>query len=494
LNRKVIFLSFLIVFLLVSALPLAQSQTSNFTVAQIASTYTTKNAAGAELYSGSNPNTAISTAVNAATAGNRITVTGSFPVTGAISLNKGLYFDLTQATVSIATGNLFYVTGGNGYTFHGGSVSSGTYPFYMVNCQNVLIEDASITGSVIIGYGSSGMKVENNNINGNGNDAIGLYNSGYNEITGNTIHNTFNGIFAGACPHNLITYNDYSAWHVSGGHANYFDGASGSGFNEFAYNTFHDASNGAAFHLKCKNNNIHHNTFIGLPIGAPPFSIYSEHPGYEANNNDIHHNTFTNCYWGFNLGTSTTGGEVCVGNKIHDNYLSGVQRVFTIAFGSSLYQNVEDTWFYYNTLSGCGQVFYASATNSKVVDTVVAYNDFSGSTPSASVLQGYANSMVYGNIGLADYNVPSPLPITESGEPLPTPTPTPSTTPTPTSTPVTTATPTPTSTTPTPTPSVSPIINEDEVYNFVEKNSILMVLLGVVGLGLLFIRRGKKKN
>jgi parallel beta-helix repeat protein len=405
---------------------------ADFTITRTTDDYQATNSVGGVVASAETLETVMMTMEGLVSAGQSLALVGNdLVLTNTVAMNKGLTYNLTQATITVTGSfNVFAIGGGNGYIFSGGHIigpnsSSAGIVFRCVNCSSVAIAGTMIEkftgtdlgGAVVFGYGSTKMKLTNVTFNSYGKGGVTLVNEGNNEITYCKFSDVSNGIFAGDCGHNKILHNEFENWHVSMGHAIYIDGSgANTGYNEIAHNDFHNGANGAALHIKCEENDIYDNDFRDMGSGAVAFSIYSEHSGYAANNNKIHDNRFNNCYFGFWIGHNADA-EPTVGNKIYSNIFTNITKCIMPSPFEGGINYVDDTWIYYNTFINCGQVFWSSGTNNLIRNTVVAYNDFSQSQPSLLVLKGYVNSMVYGNTGLDDYNVPTTPPIPPPSQP-----------------------------------------------------------------------------
>jgi hypothetical protein len=355
---------------------------------------------------------------------------GQFSINSTITLSQGnVILDCKDSTLTLtANTTLFKINGGKNYTFVSGhwvgpNTGSST-ALSTMNCANILVDGTDIQGFVgnlggiiVVGYATSNFTAQNCFAHGNTRSGIfDLVNTaGHNKIINCTMDDIGNGIFISAHnPSNQILRCVFSYWNVSGGHAIYMDGSGSTdeGNNTVSDCIFHDGINGAGLQIKCANNSIHGNIFYNfISHSAIPFSIYSQYSPSTANSNDIYNNTFTNCFYGIKIGHSPAEYPT-VQNKIHNNNFVNVNNCILLNPWSGATNTVEDTWIYYNTFRGCTTVFPISGSPlSLIINTVVAYNDFGGNITELSVLQQYVNSMVYGNIGMPDYNVPSSLPV-----------------------------------------------------------------------------------
>jgi len=197
------------------------------------------------------------------------------------------------------------------------------------------------------------------------------------------------------------------------GHGIYIDGnnaALGSGGNNTVTRCrFHNQLYQAGLHIKNKNNKIYDNEFYNSS-GGVGLSIYSEYSPSYANDNEIYNNTFTNmteALWiGHNPANYTT-----LRNKIHDNVFTDVINCFRLNPWTGAINTTEDTWIYYNKFYSCTNIFPASGSSANLIkNTVIAYNDFDESVTNLWI-ETCDNTMIYGNTGMNDFNVPDPLPI-----------------------------------------------------------------------------------
>jgi hypothetical protein len=370
-----------------------------------------------------------------------ILLKGDFSIGRTVTLNQGkALLDCRQATLTLTVSTiLISVTGGGGYTFLGGHFigpntgSTNNIAFRFVNCFNCLIDGANIEGFpgnnggiLVIGYGTSEMVVQNCNFHDNTNSqSINLLNAGYNKVINCIFANPSQGIFVkDHCSHNQITGCEFYGWHQGGyGHAIYLDGNDGSdantneGYNVVSGCTFHDPLAYAAFQVKCHHNSFYNNTLYNFNSASVGFAIWSEYTSCTSNDNEIYNNTLRDMVAGINIGHGNNCKSPTDRTKIHDNVFTQVTKC--IQLNPVGYDNgpstshVDDTWIYHNTFYSCGgNPFPATDSDGStlIVNTVIAYNTFSQTVTGLSV-ESYKNTMVYGNIGMADFNVPYPLPI-----------------------------------------------------------------------------------
>lgn len=355
---------------------------------------------------------------------------GDFLIGTTITLNQGnVLLDCRQATLTLTTSTiLFDISDGSHYTVLGGhcigpNTGSAT-ALEITNCANVLVDGIDIegftgnfNGIILGGYGASGMTIQNCTLHDNaGSGGITIVNTGYGytKIINCSIGNPAQGIFIGAhCPSNQILGCEFYGWNVAFGHAIYLDGSGSTdeGNNIVSGNIFHDGVNGAGLHIKCHNNSIHDNIFYNFSnTNTVPFSIYSQYSPSTANDNDIFNNTLTDCIYGMWVGNNPATYPT-LRNKIHDNTFNRVTKCIMLNPWDGSTKTVEGTWIYYNTFRSCSNIFPLSESPANLIkNTVVAYNDFGGTVTDLSI-ESYVNTMVYGNVGMADFNVPSPLPI-----------------------------------------------------------------------------------
>jgi hypothetical protein len=233
---------------------------------------------------------------------------------------------------------------------------------------------------------------------------------GYMTVQNCHFHNGRGGIFVNSgAPHNQFIDCEFDNLQS---HGIYMDGSGGvGGYNIVTGCKFHDQVYQAGLHIKCNYNKIYNNAFYNYPAGGDAgLSIYSEYSPSYANDNEIYNNTFTDMTYAFWIGHNPANYPT-LRNKIHDNTFTRVTNCIMLNPWNGAINTVEDTWIYYNTFTSCTDIFPASGDSpSLVIDTVIAYNDFSPAITNLWV-ESCGNTMVYGNIGMADFNVPSPLPI-----------------------------------------------------------------------------------
>jgi parallel beta-helix repeat protein len=391
--------------------------------------YALNNVTGAYELISTDPVQTISYALSKLTIGRTwqetVALEGNFSIARTITLSVGsVLLDCRQATLTLTANTaLISVTGGNNYTFLGGhfvgpnTASTNNMAFRFVSCSNCLIDGTDISGFpgnnggiIEIGYGTSGMTVQNCNLHDNGvTMGINLLNAGYNKIINCIIANPSQGIFvADTCGYNQILGCEFYGWHQGNfGHAIYLDGGGASvGHNIVSGCKFHDPLGYAGVVIKCQNNSIHDNTFWNFPSGASPFSIYSQYSPCTANDNDCYNNTMTDCVWAVAIGNANDLSPT-LGNKFHDNKFIRCSICFFLGGGDPVLYPC-NTWVYYNTFTNCTEIFPLSPSSpSNIVNTVIAYNTFDANVPSADVtaLKSYTNTMITGNSPwLADYN------------------------------------------------------------------------------------------
>jgi hypothetical protein len=198
----------------------------------------------------------------------------------------------------------------------------------------------------------------------------------------------------------IVTGNVFHNFGASGSlHGIYLE----SNNNTIAYNKFYNDSAAAGILLKEYNNTIHDNEFYSFTGGAPPISIYEQH--YTINNCFIYNNYFHNDGYGIIIGNSVDAYP-STHLYIYNNTFQSLTQAISIPlnYGPSSYTDIE---IYYNQFTSCGTALYStSAPASVLVDTQIAYNTFSPSISNPAI-ETFTNTMVYGNTGLTDYNVPS---------------------------------------------------------------------------------------
>jgi hypothetical protein len=289
--------------------------------------------------------------------------------------------------------------------------------------ENCTLKGANIEGfpaswgAVALAYGSGKITVQDCWIhdNGAGNPCINIGNSGYNRIIGCRLGNSGTGVMVnGETPSNQISGCEFYGWATNGlgQHGIYLDGngRSNEGHNVVSGCVFHDPHDGAGIVIKCHNNTIYNNAFYNFSTGSVGLSIYSEYSQATANDNRIYGNTFTDMVEAIWVGHNPANNPT-LRNKVYNNNFTKVENCIRLNPWSGAINTVEDTWIYYNTFDSCTDIFPASGSSaSLVIDTVIAYNNFGGTVTNLWI-ESCVNTMVYGNIGMADFNVPSPPPI-----------------------------------------------------------------------------------
>jgi parallel beta-helix repeat protein len=277
--------------------------------------------------------------------------------------------------------------------------------------------EGSLQGVIFGAYASSYNTIQNCSIHDNSNNYCINFGSdfGHNKVINCKIYNSRAGIFI--CPSS--GYNEITGceFYNLNGHSMYNDGgATAIGHNAVHGCRFHDQLYGAGFQIKTFWNKIYNNSFYNFTTDSPAFAIYSELANYYANDNEIYNNTFINVRMAFWIGHGDIVHSPTNRNKIHDNYFENVNKCIALNpsgldNGPST-QHVDDTWIYYNKFVNCGDIFPTTNCDGAtlIVNTVIAYNNFGKTVTNLSILS-YNNTMVYGNIGMTDFNVPSPMPI-----------------------------------------------------------------------------------
>lgn len=394
--------------------------------------YAKNNATGNYELISSSASQTISFALSKLTSGRtwqeNVTLEGNFLIDTTITLSQGyVLLDCRQATLTSTASIIFDVHSAK-VTFLGGywigassGVSLTAIRFYGAGVTNCLVDgidaknfDGGSTdpGVIYCAGGTSYLIIQNCVIHDCPiiNFGIDLQGSGYHKVINCTVYNCRSGIFvSNGCVSCEILNSEF---YGNGNPDVYLDGGSSVGNNLVHDNKFHKGSTGSggAVNIKSQNNKIYNNQFYNFPTNAAvPFSIYSQYSNAHADNNEIYNNTFTDCYYTFWIGGNPTSQQPEVGNKIYNNTFTRCTYAILLNFQSST--AISDTWIYYNTFISC-TAFLAVQGSTNVSNTVVAYNDFSQSPVSDKSFEtSYTNTMVYGNINLADYNVPSPLPI-----------------------------------------------------------------------------------
>jgi hypothetical protein len=324
---------------------------------------------------------------------------GSFTMSSGISISKSsITLDFGNSTLSFGTVSIGITVSGSHVSLLNGHLTGGTYAIAGNGATYMLIQGCDI-------YGQSGAS---------GAGAL-LFNNActHCQIDNCILHGSNQPVyFSPNSVNNIISNTEFYGFTAQGaGHGIYFDGgSSGAGYIEVYGCKFHDpASGGNAMVIKSGQNKIHDNEFYNFPGASMPFSIYG-YSGSTVLGNEIYDNTFTDItssngvFW---TGNQDVSGIVS-GTKIYGNTFTSCSVVFYFNHESPS-GNTIDTWIYYNAFTSCSTIFKISATN--VYNTVVAYNTFSSSVTNTAFETSYTNTMVYGNTRLADFNVPSPLPI-----------------------------------------------------------------------------------
>jgi hypothetical protein len=366
---------------------------------------------------------------------------GNFLIKATITLSQAnAKLDFSQANITLSTAIVAFDVRGNNNAFYGGAYNpftdTGTHSVWDAGrTESTAIETwnsgtiidgfefsgfTSSGGIVVPAYGSKYCIVQNcwfhDSSGAFGIVIVGSGGGGYHQVLYNKIGVTGTGIMGnGGAPHNTIIGNEIYATALSGDHPIYMDDGgldpSLSGYNEIAFNKFHDYSSGAGCHIKCQFNSIRDNEFYSVSAAAAVgLSIYSEGSSSWANDNEIYNNTFTNMVEGIWLGHNPADNPT-LRNKIHDNIFTSVTNCIRLNPWDGAINTVEDTWVYYNNFTSCTNIFPASGNSATLIkNTVIAYNKFSPVVTNLWV-ESCVNTMVYGNSGMADFNVPSPLPI-----------------------------------------------------------------------------------
>jgi hypothetical protein len=331
--------------------------------------------------------TVINTVIGWMSANQRTEFLGSFTISSTITVSKtSIILDFgksTRATVTASAGNAFDVRGSHN-TIKGGDFSGA---------DNL----------IIAGYGGSYVTINNAILHDSPTETCNLNNNGYNTITNNTFYNTQQTlIIASTAGNSLVSGNDFYAFAGQGSlHGIYIDHSTN---NTFYNNKFHDpTSSGAGILLKGGNNTINGNQFYNMG-NDPPISFYAQYSG--VSNNLIYNNSFSNSYYGIIIGNSIDANP-SIHTFIHDNIFSSLTRAICIPLNAGSGSSYTDIEIYYNHFTSCTTALYGiSAPASVLTNTVIAYNTFSSTIISPSI-EKFTNTMVYGNTGLADFNVPS---------------------------------------------------------------------------------------
>jgi hypothetical protein len=342
--------------------------------------------------------TVINTVIGWMSANQKTEFLGSFTMSSGISISKStITLDFGTATLSFGSVSIGITVSGSHVSILNGHLTGGTYAIAGNGATYMLIEGCDIYGQS--GASGAGALIFNNACT-------------HNQINNCVLHDSNQPVyFSSNSVNNIISNTEFYGFTAQGsGHGIYFDGgSSGAGYIEVYGCKFHDpATGGNAMVIKSSYNKIHDNQFYNFAGTSMPFSIYT-YTGSTGVGNEIYDNTFT--------GITSSNGVLMTGNKDVSGVISGT-KIYSNSFtncNTCFYLNHETsgdttgTWIYYNTFNSCTTIFKISATN--VLNTVVAQNTFSSSVSNLSFETSYTNTMVYGNTGLADLNVPSPLPI-----------------------------------------------------------------------------------
>lgn len=363
------------------------------------------------------------TVVGWMTAGKTVEFIGAIEWTQEVQINQYIIMDFGNATILILptiplTLTVDYSEVNNGFW----TGASGLKPYMQVlyatnsrfqnmDCNNLRIDGMWASSYVLVAY-----CYFHNVSNPSGDCTINLQNDGHNTIQHCRFKTFRDGVLTGhLATHNKILHCEFDD---ANAHAIYIDGAQGGGgHNEIAHNKFTKQNVQACLHIKCPENKIYDNDFYDFPSGGIAFSIYSQYSPSYANDNDIYDNRFTNISAAISLGTAEPSAYPTLQNKIHDNVFTNVKFCFCLTgLGAEIANVVKDTWIYYNKFINCTYPFHQDFNShgvDKVVNTVIAYNEFAPAVPQIEVdlLHTMNNMMIYGNTGLADFNVPTPPPI-----------------------------------------------------------------------------------
>lgn len=357
---------------------------------------------------------------------------GNFSIDRTITLNDGnVLLDCSHAQLSLEAYTILLEVREDNTIILGGhwvGPSSGTaQAIQFMYAQNCILKDANIEGfpsyygAVSVGLNSGGITIENCWIHDNdaGTPCINIGDTyGYHQIIDCRLGNSGMGIMVGGdgIHHNQILGCEFYGWQTGSGtqcHGIYLSGHAGSneGHNIVSGCSFHDPHDGAGILIKSQNNQIYDNDFYNFPdYASVGLSTYSQYSPCTANDNEIYDNTFTDMYYAIWVGQDSSFTQSpTLRNRYHDNLFTNVDVCFDfLSDGASSWTN--DTAIYYNTFAQCTTAIDCDS-NPYTANTVIAYNDFGGATVTQRVLTSCSNTMVYGNTGLADFNVPSPLPI-----------------------------------------------------------------------------------
>jgi hypothetical protein len=378
--------------------------------------------------------------------GQRMYFGGTFSLASTVTVNVNtLTLDARGATLNSTASIALDVTS-SGVTILGGhwvGPNTGTaQAIRFMYAQNCVLRGADIEafpsyfGAVSVAFNSGLATIENCWVhdNGAGTPCINISgNTGHNQVLNCKLGNSGMGVMvnSGGVQYDQILGCEFYGWETGSGtqcHGIYLDGQGGSdeGHNIISGCSFHDPHDGAGIVVKCQSNCIRDNTFYNFPTNAAVgISLYSQYSSCTANDNEIYGNTFTDMYYGIWIGQDASFTlSPTLRNRYHDNVFTRV----TICFG--FLSNgpacvTSDTDIYYNTFSQCTTGITCLWTSTPyVTNTTIAYNNFGGAAVTQVVLTSCTNTMVYGNTGLADFNVPAVQRIPPPSSPAPTPSPT----------------------------------------------------------------------
>jgi len=346
---------------------------------------------------------------------------GNFLIDTAIILRQShILVDCRQATLVATVTNTFDVRAGN-IDFLGGvwtgSGSSTAIRFYgnvVLNCVVDGAELKNFTGNLIgvinCAYGSSYITIQNCNIHDNsGNYGLSLQGFGQCRIINTTLGNARAGCFVGRdTPSNEFIRCEF---YGNGNPDIYLDGGGTGGYNMVRECYFFNPDIGGTINIKCPNNKVYDNTFENISSAAVGIHFFGQYGNAHCDDNDVYNNTFINVVNAMWVGAGADSSGTTSRNLIHDNSFIGCDTVFIFnPFGNTTSITAKNR-IYYNKFTDCTDIFTAYSPSSQLVDTIIAYNNFSPSTSGTVIETVGTNTMVYGNVGLADFNVPSPLPI-----------------------------------------------------------------------------------
>jgi parallel beta-helix repeat protein len=289
---------------------------------------------------------------NSALSGN--TISGSQYNFDLVGNNDAHFINYVDKTNLLDGKPIYYLLDVEDQTFDD-STNAGL--FYCINCDNITVEDLTLTNSRnnLLFRNTHNSRIENVTVSGN-NYGINLMYSANNIITNSNILNGSYGAYFYFSDYNIITNSNFTNNYYNGIYLRFSNGntITSNYFSNNISGVYLDKSNGNAI----TGNSILDNSHYGISISS-------------SNNNIISDNIIFNNYLEGIFIYSSSYPSLSFLNKIQRNTISGNNFIYSSSYPSLSFLNKIQR----NTISGNNHGIHLKRTNSSIItDNTISNN------------------------------------------------------------------------------------------------------------------------